>query len=107
MSSTSARNSDPPVFIKLLSVSTAHITKEDNQTLLSDDQDACGDLMFDSFEYGYYVYLPSDNQSLVEMDFPFSHAFVLLLHWAMQQDATCIKLDCDGEKYSQLPSFDW
>ena len=92
-----------PVFVKVLDVSTVHITEADNDYLGSDA--AARSLICDGFEYGFYVYACYSAAEVAGL--PISDSFKTLLLWAGRVGATTIKLDCDGEVYSHLPKNAW
>jgi len=93
-----------PEVVKFMDVSTAHITKTDAEKLDSSNNAACGELSFDRFEYGYYVYIP--DQSTTDR-LPMSSAFKTLMHYARESGFRAVKLDCDATNYPQLASFTW
>ena len=94
-----------PVAVRFMCVSTAHITKQDNDAMSKNRAvDACGDLNFDRFEYGYYVFVPDQNDT---DELPVSDTFKTLLHYARANGFMYIKLDCDGTVYPQLEVCDW
>lgn len=98
-----------------LDLTTAHMTKEDNQLLTDLCQtlrnDAVKPVIVDSYKYGYWVHVPeADNMAEYAKDAAgagFSEAFVNLLKLACVRGYSVIRFDRDGQYAEGIPSFDW
>lgn len=97
---------------KMLVVSTAHISKDDN-FILSTFGDAGGPtcLVVDQYPYGYIVWVGSYSS---DEDYPvqivnegMSKEFIALMELAEQLDCEYLKVDADGPIYDDLPTFEW
>ena len=93
-----------PTVIKMLDVSTVHMTREDNDLLTSEHQDL--NVCYDNLPNGFLVYIPEDKDAIEECK-DLSEGFRTVLHWAQLNGATHVKFDADGDVYPQLPKFDW
>ena len=90
-------------------VSTCHITKEDNDLLHDFCVNGSDSLIVDSFDGGYWVFVPDDRVEIVRLstEKSFSKAFVNLLADAMSMKIWWIRFSTDGEVHQGLPTFDW
>jgi hypothetical protein len=93
-----------------LVVSTGHISQEDD-VLLTDEAETnlTPDLVVYKYEYGYLIYISDPLDELIEgrIKKNYTEAFVNLLKLAKEQKCSYLKLDCDGQIYDNLPTFDW
>ena len=97
---------------RVFTVSTAHITAEDNEKLEAETaRDDVPALIVDSFKYGFYIYVnldpKEDKPEEDELNWDFSDALKKLIQLARKLKCNYIKLDRDGETYSDLETFDW
>lgn len=91
-------------------VSTAHITKQDNDLLEAPKPDTgpLAEILFASVSGGWIVNLHQARmEELVDLaDVGFSEPFVNLLQIFSEAGYTCLRLDADGDVLN-LPTFDW
>lgn len=85
--------------VNLLDISTAHITKETNAKLEADDEK--GALYVVPHHYGYFIYVPDDEEPETPDDLK------AIFKFAKDRDCGWVKLDCDAEKYDELPTYNW
>ncbi len=127
MTETAANWTAFPITYKYIDVSTAHITKEDDEilTLCLNDEKIdfpksltsgnvieSGDIApaGNYFEYGYWIFvgLGFDWGTVAQRDgSPLSPSFINLYQRAYHSDADWMKIDCDGMIYDDLPKYDW
>ena len=112
-------------------VSTGHITKKDNDLLMRLGNDQLMEMyeadekaesntsleiipgikknlttpcyIVDRFRYGFYVRVPDEEEESDE----YSEAFQSLIKIARQKGCTSLKLDCGGEIFEDLETFNW
>lgn len=104
------RKSAKPVFVKMLDVSTGHITKTDAEKLENDAAVVFGGdcptskVIVENFRYGYnvHVLLDCDVASI-----PYSENFKKILKFSAKNGASWVRFDRDGETYQQFETFDW
>ena len=85
--------------LNMLDLSTAHISKETNDKLERDDVN--GALYVIPHHYGYFVYVPDDEEPETPKDL---HE---IFNLARSKKCTWLKLDCDAVEYKELPTYDW
>ncbi len=126
MTETAANWTAFPITYKYIDVSTAHITKEDNEILrlcLNDEKrdfpkSLTSGYVIESdiapagygFEHGYWIFvgLGFDWGTVAQRDgSPLSPSFINLYQRAYHSDADVMKIDCDGMIYDDLPKYDW
>lgn len=97
---------------KMLIVSTAHISKDDNEilgTFGEPDGPMC--LIVDPYPYGYIVWIGTysgDEEYPGQIkDEGLSDEFISLMELAEQLGCEYLKLDRDGPIYDDLPTFEW
>jgi hypothetical protein len=93
--------------LRVLDVSTSHITQEDDEKL----SEGVMHLVYHTLEYGYLVstYEPSEEEwvdVLVNSD-GLSKELVNLIVYAGKHNYDYVMLDRDGTLYEGLPTFDW
>jgi hypothetical protein len=109
-----------PEILRCLAISTAHISKRDDELL---DEDASWYVSPKDPPYrpfllvavknaGYFVYVNSDPEILGEdmnglLKRGYSQAFMDILAWACDNKIDWLELDADGPEYDGLPTFDW
>ena len=79
---------------KYLDVCTAHVRQETMNPGLNP-------YFIAEYEYGAFFYVPLE----IEADTPEDLAAVLRL--AKANGCTLVRLDCDGESYAELETYDW
>ena len=99
-----------PLITKIFDVSTAHVTRKDDQ-ILKKAQDILDPptLIVYPYEEGYFIYVPivvKEYVSSMKKE-GYSKAMVTLLTRARAHDCTFLRLDCDGMIYEDLPTYDW
>ena len=89
---------------KTLVLSTAHISRLDNEAILSDDSLSCM-----STDYAHIVMVDKDSRSQIKTlkSYGFSNAFLNIIRFARKNGCQYIKFDCDGPVMDQLTKFDW
>jgi len=85
--------------LKMLDISTAHVSKETNDKLEKDDVN--GALYVIPHHYGYFVYVPEDSEPETPKDLQ------ALFDFAKSKNCSWIKLDCDAVEYKELPTYNW
>ena len=98
---------------KSLVVSTAHITKEDDELLTQEtkEENIHDQLLYpQAVDYGYYISTieelePKMCDLLLETGY--SPALLSLLRLAHEIGCQYLRLDRDGEIYDEFPQFDW
>jgi hypothetical protein len=104
--------------LKVLDVSTSHISESDNEKLLGQSMPQFKRsinplLMVDKLPNGFLIHINENTQTVFnELEFDhglnkMSYGFIKLLHVAISENFDLIKLDCDGSVYSDLPTFEW
>jgi hypothetical protein len=97
-----------PVVRKYLDISTGHMTKNDNDILA---MNKAKDVLFDPFEYGYRVWVPSKKfakETYKAMKKAgLSKSFRKIIKWACKKGMDWVAFDRDGTIYSQFKTFDW
>lgn len=110
---------------KFLDISTAHISKTDDNILQklvnpvffkeNSDIDSEPPLAVYDHDFGYWVHVSSDLSNINDMDSyieaiiyaGFSIEFCELLIAANSLGCTFINFDCDGLQYEGVKKFDW
>jgi hypothetical protein len=85
---------------KVLVLSTAHITEQTNNALLSGEVRN----MVVTYADGYFIYAPA---SAVDMDDNMPGELKFLLGYARGLGCDWLRLDCDADTREDLPSWDW
>ena len=136
MAETAANWTAFPITYKYIDVSTAHITKEDDEILRTcmsdtysiheefgnevrsaysgvcsprDPQEDIAPAGY-AFDQGYWIFvgLGSDWGTVAQRDGSrFSPSFINLYQRGYHSDADWMKIDCDGMIYDDLPKYDW
>lgn len=89
---------------KYFVVSTAHITKEENDDLINAPH-TDSPLCVHSNEYHHVIAIPQED--LDDFEDSVSGNILNLLKIAKKNGCDYLKLDCDGFVYDDLPKFDW
>ena len=94
---------------KTLVLSTAHVTEKDNN-FLSNNNIAFSSVYVN--DYGYSIFINPHIEVLkLEIEelknLGLSNNFCDLMQLAHDKKCEYLKLDCDGNIYQELPSFDW
>lgn len=85
--------------INMLDLSTAHISKG---TIYKLEKAArYGALYVIPHQYGYFVYVPDDEEPETPEDLK------AIFKFAKSKNCSWIKLDCDAVEYKELPTYDW
>jgi hypothetical protein len=94
---------DPFVF-KVLDLSTAHMTPQDNKRLEAEVHEGQAPV-YELKAHGWLVYVGEieDNWPAVTM----SEAFRNVLKEAKELGCDYVRFDRDGRTYEELPVFDW
>lgn len=90
--------------LRVLELSTAHITKESNE-FLRYEAHTCGPVQLIVFEKGEYGYLIRVEDHEIEDQVP--EDIKSLLEFAESQNCTWMILDRDGEVLESLPRWEW
>jgi len=105
-------NMDKLEIYRVLVLSTAHVTFEDNEKLteLALEDPADQDYSVLDTGYGWLVqvlqqFTSEQKQAYREMGM--SPEFVKLLDFAAQNDIQWLHFDRDGNAYEEFPQFDW
>lgn len=92
---------------RVLNLSTAHITKNTVDTLgrcaLNNDYIPLCEV-FEKGEYGWYVYIDSDDPNLIPDELSDIRDCVI---FALKHDINCICFDRDADIVIGLPVYDW
>jgi len=88
---------------KIVVVSTAHISRKDNELLRIADYG----LSVYPLEYGYFVYLSKDETAKSIDQNGYSSGFAKVYLEAAKSGAKYMQLDCDGPTYDEFETFDW
>ena len=89
---------------KMLTLSTAHITKETAKRLTRDpDDNNLGICVYPKCEYGWYITI---NEQLMNTE-GLPEDLSKVMKFAASMDCQTLCLDCDGEICEDLPIFDW
>jgi len=103
----------------VLELSTAHITKGDNDELhrmaLQElDKEFGSPFCIGEHHYGYFIMVPGDEESLEErmnlckqQDFGMSDSFWKIMSHAVRNDHRVILLDCDADVVEGFIEHDW
>jgi len=102
-----------PYLVKVLDISTGHITKKDSMLLTRDD---CPATAYE-YEYGYFVFVDVSDPDLRKMSlkgelkaykkYGFSENFLNIFKKANKLNCKYIQFDADGTEYSDLPVVEW
>jgi len=86
--------------LKMLDLSTAHVSKETAQML---DDDRLSDFVvpYQKGDFGWFIWVPPVEHEGVPADLR------AVLAYARTQQCDWVMLDCDAETIDNLPSFDW
>lgn len=104
--------------VKMLDISTVHITKSDADLL---EADAAGIIAYDKSSYkdgelddryGWFIHVPDQTIDVEDCQYScreagMSEAFVNLVGYAHKQGCYWICLDRDGDDIDDLPTFEW
>ncbi|OMC63787.1 hypothetical protein BK126_26105 [Paenibacillus sp. FSL H7-0326] len=85
----------------MLAISTAHTTPE--VCGLLDQNEIQGLISYKKEEYGFFIYVPSDEEETANLP----ECLSTILNYARIHDASWIMLDRDVEINSDLPLYDW
>lgn len=85
--------------LNMLDISTSHISKETEDKL--DKNDLNDALYVVPHYYGYFVYVPDDEEPETPEDLK------AIFKFAKSKNCSWIKLDCDAVEYKELPKYDW
>lgn len=86
---------------KIITLSTAHITKETYNLLENHPSEVCTAL-YRKNRYGWFIYVPDELDNIsVPKDLN------KLFEFARRHDCVWLCLDCDGNKVDFLPVYDW
>ena len=97
-------------------VSTAHMTKEDNEALeiMSDGKSISivflnGPVVYKKESGGYWIYVPLVGEEKEEENYRtvLSNAFVDLMIMVYYKGYQWLVMDCDGPEYDDIPKFEW
>ena len=98
----------------IIEVSTAHITKEDNDNLQEmSDRPIHEPLNIGALHYGYVIILPVEEEYFqltredCEKDYDMSESFWKMMRHAFDNKYRAILLDCDAEVIEGLPTNNW
>lgn len=104
--------------IKLMDISTIHITEKDNELLLADVRlgNENRKSIVEQLHYGYIVYVP--EASIVKIrgccnspkelkKLGYSKYFIDIMENAINQNFGFIKFDAEGIQYEDLEKFEW
>ena len=97
---------DNPVTIKVMDISTGHITKQDGTMLTDHYLDIKGEncpIIYDYAE-GAFVFCGDKNSINYKS---FSCEFNAILKFANEKGYTFVRFDADGEIYPDVKQFDW
>ena len=84
--------------LKMLDISTAHISKETNYKLEKDDMD--GAIYVVPHYYGWFVFVDDEEPGTPE-------DLKAIFKFAKSKNCSWIKLDCDAVEYKELPTYNW
>lgn len=93
-----------PLILKMLDMSTGHMTREDAEFLTKEAHGGTAPV-YELSEYGWLVYVGE-----IEDNWPddaLSPAFRKVLEWAAKMYCDYVRFDRDGRVYEFLPTFDW
>lgn len=91
---------------KILTLSTAHITKETSEWLSSEYQRKANyPLIVYDYEYGWVIVILSEGESPLYNDIPPDLA--VLYHWCFEYKIGFLRLDQDGDTSDLFPTFEW
>ena len=88
-------------------VSMAHITRADSELLEAETHAGVCDLIVQDYEYGFWVYVPTEPSADPNSLKKYSVAFNELLRIARQKSWRYLQIDRDGTEVEGLPKFDW
>lgn len=96
---------EDPFILRVIELSTVHITKADSDLLERDDTP------FTVYDMEYGCMLFCDTWCVGRehdiAQFGFSAAFMMIVRLAWSHKCSWIRLDCDGFVYDDLPKFKW
>jgi len=92
---------------RTLVLSTRHIRASTNTRLLEACIGECGLPYIGQHDYGFYLWVPQDEESLAEHCGQDTGDVADLLRFAFRHGFHEIKLDRDGPALSDLPTYDW
>jgi len=100
-----------PEIVKVLDISTGHMTKNDAVLLDRSPEDEDSPAIVYKYDEGYFVYVGDflDERHNYEdyRDYGFSDAFTDILLFAKKTGMKYVQFDCDGASYCDLPNFTW
>ncbi len=92
-----------PVDMKVLEISTIHITPEDGK-LIQPNSEAKWDYVIHSYPEGAFVYSGCEQFEYFK---GFSKEFNDIMEFARQNGYTFVQFDCDAPIYEELTHFEW
>lgn len=91
----------------VLTISTAHITRQTADLLVDADSDVwawpCCVSVYDKAEYGWWIFAAGANVRAKTMP----KDLVDCIRLATRHNCDWLCLDCDGEIVPELPQYDW
>ena len=104
-----------PATMKLLDLSTKHISEKDNELLESYAEKSrlpTPPLTVHSYDYGYFIPVPdreywSSDGLRQFVDDGASAALSCLINLCIGEGFAVLRLDRDGTEVDDLPAFDW
>jgi len=95
-------------FQKILVLSTAHLTEEDNDFLSNEEYSENLDCVIDETPYGWMVHISKNKDELFsEVHRLLSENFRKAMELAFINDCDWVRFDCDGNVVEELKSYDW
>jgi hypothetical protein len=95
-----------PCIVKMLDVSTGHMTKQDNELLSERQNNGRTYSGYELAEYGWLLYCTGDlDESWPIADW--SPALRKIMAWAKKLGCDYVRFDRDGTEYEDLEHFDW
>ena len=88
----------------MITVSTAHITKNDKELLEEGKQTA---IYPDEYEYGFYIAISEDLTKEEIVKAGFSEQFARIYLDCRDENANHLRLDSDGMIYEEYEQFQW
>jgi hypothetical protein len=93
-----------PLIRPVLNASTAHITKKDDDLLKREDNP----LSPYRYEFGYFIHVGEDlGERKAALEYGHSETLLDLVDEARDRGCHYLQLDCDGEEYPELPTYEW
>jgi len=95
-----------PKYFKYLDISTAHMTKLDNERL----KDGISAVICIPYEYGYRIHISKENHEEILMymkEAGLSPDFIKIIEWAHKEGMDWVEFDADGTVYPHLEQHTW